>query len=248
MKVQLATCDSDQSIQCYSAQDNRTWRAMRETLLPLQDSHACQAYLSQRAELLGVADHFNVPQPSEVAEALIKKTGFRVVPATGTVPGGDFFANLKRRRFTAFPVVRPLDELKFCSQPDWLHEYLGHATWLGNTQLADLYQLFGDAASRAKDKKQIRILGRLYWYICEVGLVREQGNVKAFGAAILSSISEIANYSEARQVPFDLKEIAATPYDYGKNVQPTYFVAESAEQLLEATRSFLVHFPESYHE
>lgn len=115
-------------------------------------------------------------------------------------------------------------------------------------QLADLYQLFGDAASRAKDKKQIRILGRLYWYICEVGLVREQGNVKAFGAAILSSISEIANYSEARQVPFDLKEIAATPYDYGKNVQPTYFVAESAEQLLEATRSFLVHFPESYHE
>jgi phenylalanine-4-hydroxylase len=235
------------AVQNYSTEDDRTWQAMNDVLRRHQDKCAHQGYLEQRAEMLD-AERRHVPQPFEVSAYLRKKSNFRIVTAAGTVPGGEFFANLRHRRFTAMPIVRPYSDLHFSAAPDWLHEYMGHAISLGDSRLSDLYQCFGKAAARSTEKKHIRVLGRLYWYICEVGLVRESGSIKAFGAAILSSLTEIVNFPQANQLPFDLNVIAKTAYDYGKNVQPTYFVADTAEQLLDATRTYLDHFPESYHE
>jgi phenylalanine-4-hydroxylase len=226
--------------QAYSAEDDRTWQKVRDPLFRLHDRYACSDYLRSRSAVLP-AGAAGVPQPGDVSRRLAGATGFRIVPAAGVVPGKEFFENLRAGRFTAMPGVRPGEEWRFCSAPDWLHEAVGHAASLGDPRVAELYRLFGEAAARAASADDFRRLGRLYWFTCEAGLVREGGQVKAFGAAVLSSLTEIEHFRSGELRPFDPLAVVSTRYDY-KRPQPLYFVADSADRLLADARAYLAAF------
>ena len=73
---------------------------------------------------------------------------------------------------------------------------------------------------------------RVYWYVMEFGVVQEDGQVRAFGAGLLSSAGEIAQIETGpRLLPWDLDAIAQTPYD-PTTMQPHLFVAPSFDRLL----------------
>lgn len=81
------------------------------------------------------------------------------------------------------------------------------------------------------------ISAQCYWFSVEFGLCKEQGDLKAYGAGLLSSFGEIeyacAPYRPAggedkfpEYRPWDPKEAARTAYPI-TCYQPVYFVADS---------------------
>ena len=88
----------------------------------------------------------------------------------------------------------------------------------------------GEAALNA-DEETLRQLERVYWYTLEFGVARENGDAKAYGAGLLSSFGELGRFaSQAELKPFDLAEIARTPYD-PTNYQKVLFIAPSFKEM-----------------
>lgn len=61
---------------------------------------------------------------------------------------------------------------------------------LADPAYCDLVQNIG-VASLGADEKQIWHLTKLYWFTVEFGVVREEGQIKGFGAGVLSSFGEL---------------------------------------------------------
>lgn len=73
-----------------------------------------------------------------------------------------------------------------------------------------------------------------FWFTVEYGLCRENGNLKAYGAGLLSSYGELqyALEEKAEIRPFEPEKTAMQKYPITE-YQPVYFVAESFEDAKE---------------
>jgi phenylalanine-4-hydroxylase len=123
-----------------------------------------------------------------------------------------------------------------------VHEIIGHIPNFTHPDFADYSQFIGKGAVVASDE-QLTQLGRLYWFTVEFGLVEEGAGIKAFGAGLLSSYSELehAFSDKVDRRKFDLKEVIETEYDYS-DMQPVLFVIPSYSYLKEVTRAFIESF------
>jgi phenylalanine-4-hydroxylase len=78
-----------------------------------------------------------------------------------------------------------------------------------------------------------RKIASAYWFTLEVGLVKEHGDIRVYGAAIASSPKEIM-FATADKRPnlirFDLDRVMRTEYDM-LDVQATYFVLNDIDEL-----------------
>jgi phenylalanine-4-hydroxylase len=74
---------------------------------------------------------------------------------------------------------------------------------------------------------------RLFWFTIEFGLIKEDGQLKAYGGGILSSKSEVI-YSVESDIPerrqLDPMDALRTPFRIDI-LQPIYFVINSYEEL-----------------
>jgi phenylalanine-4-hydroxylase len=114
-----------------------------------------------------------------------------------------------------------------------------------NPDFADFSQFIGHGARVATDE-QIEELGRLYWFTVEFGLVEEKGELKAYGAGLLSSYGELehAFSNEVERRPFNLEQVINTDYDYS-DMQPVLYVIRSYAELKEQTRGYIESFSKS---
>ena len=71
-------------------------------------------------------------------------------------------------------------------------------------------------------------LKRFSWFSIEFGLIEEQGELRVFGAGILSSTGEIpfSLSPEVRRRPFVTDDVIETDYDPSR-MQETLFIAPS---------------------
>jgi len=83
----------------------------------------------------------------------------------------------------------------------------------------------------------------LYWFTVEFGLVEHEGDIKAYGAGLLSSFGELAHAfsDKVERRPFDLEQVINTPYDYS-DMQPILYVIPSYAELKEVTREYISRF------
>ena len=102
--------------------------------------------------------------------------------------------------------------------------------------IAEVNRLLGLASEVATDSEMLR-LARVYWYTL-VGLVEQFGEVKAFGAGLLS-VRCIQGFSQKAQLQeWDLKIMMNTNYD-PTTYQSILFVAPSFTRLLADTCCWL---------
>ncbi len=212
----------------YTEEEHGVWSVVWQNLAPIHDRYACQAWLDGDRRL--TLSRERVPQLAEVNRALADRTGFAMMPVAGLVTPGAFLRELGRGVFLATQYMRHPSAPLYTPEPDVVHELVGHAVSLANTDYARLNRAFGAAAMTLGDDEMAPLI-RAYWYTLEFGVVREAGALRVYGAGLLSSFGECGRFeAEADLRPFDLDAIAATPFD-PTDYQNTLFVAPSFEEM-----------------
>ena len=224
----------------YSPREQRVWRYVAEELEDLHQKRASPFYLKAKKDL-GITND-RIPQLTEMNRRLKELTGFRLAPIEGLVETRGFLSWLSYRVMLCTQYIRHHSQPAYTPEPDIVHESMGHIPMFTNPNFADFSQFIGHGARIATDK-QLEELGRLYWFTVEFGLVEHEGDIKAYGAGLLSSFGELehAFSDEVVRKPFDLEEVINTEYSYS-DMQPLLFVIPSYAELKEQTRKYIESF------
>lgn len=224
----------------YNEDEQGIWRHVAAKLEELHEKHASPFYLRAKRDL-GISND-RIPQLSEMNRRLKELTNFRLAPIEGLVNTRSFLSWLSWRTMLSTQYIRHHSRPEYTPEPDIVHEAIGHIPMFTNPNFADYSQFIGHGARIATDQ-QIEELGRLYWFTVEFGLVEHEGEVKAYGAGLLSSFGELehAFSDEVERRPFDLERVINTPYDYS-DMQKVLYVIPSYAELKEVTRNYIATF------
>jgi phenylalanine-4-hydroxylase len=223
----------------YSQEEHALWRTIRDALEPAHRAHACAEYLEAARRL--ALPRERIPQLAEVSARVREISGFRLEPVAGLVAPRVFLESLADGVFLCTQYIRHHSTPFYTPEPDVVHELLGHALTLASPRLAELNRLFGEAVRRTTSAEELERLSRVYWFTIEFGVVREGGDVKAYGTGLLSSASELEAMSRAELRPLDTDEAMLNEYDPTR-FQPVLFCADSFEEMCEALKRFLARW------
>ncbi|MFN2501148.1 MAG: phenylalanine 4-monooxygenase [Pyrinomonadaceae bacterium] len=224
----------------YSPEEQAIWQHVATRLEELHEKYASPFYLKAKKDL-GISTK-RIPQLSEMSRRLQELTGFRLAPIEGLVETRGFLSWLSYRVMLSTQYIRHHSRPDYTPEPDIVHESIGHIPMFTNPAFADYSQFVGHGARIANDE-QLEELGRLYWFTVEFGLVEHEGNIKAYGAGLLSSYGELehAFSDEVERRPFDLDEVINHDYSYS-DMQPVLYVIPSYAELKEVTREYIGSF------
>ncbi len=228
----------------YRPEETETWGVVYRELANMR-KHACREYgeiIESMEKEIGYGPDA-IPQAQDISDFLGRRTGFQLRPVAGLLSSRDFFAGLAYRIFFSTQYIRHSSRPLYTPEPDICHELLGHAPMFADPDFADFSQEFGLASLGASDE-DISRLAHCYWYSVEFGLLQERGELKAYGAGLLSSFGEMnhainnTNGEDApARVPWNPSVASITPYPI-TTYQPTYFVAESLQDAKHKLRQF----------
>lgn len=232
----------------YTAEEIKTWSIVFDELTKLYPTHACEEFnniftlLQQNCSYR--AD--SIPQLEEVSQFLKDCTGFSLRPVAGLLSSRDFLAGLAFRVFHSTQYIRHPSCPKYTPEPDICHELLGHVPLFADPDFADFSQEIGLASLGAPDE-YIKRLATCYWFTVEFGLCKQNNEVKAFGAGLLSSFGELQYCltSEPELKPFEPSITSEQEYPI-TNFQPLYFVSESFKSAKDKMSSFALTIPKPF--
>jgi len=159
----------------------------------------------------------------------------------GLVPTRTFYGALAERCFLSTQYVRHHSVPFYTPEPDIVHEIIGHANMLASPSLADLYEKAGRASLRAASDAALEFFSRVFWFSLEFGVVREDGELRAYGAGLLSSYGELQVFQDAVIRPFDIDTMGTWSYDITR-YQPVLFAAPSFDAVTEELGRFFDTF------
>jgi 4-hydroxyphenylpyruvate dioxygenase len=219
----------------YAAAEDEVWRVVSSELAAKHRRDACRAYLDGVDRLTLPAER--VPQLREVDERVHALTGFHIEPVPGLVPTRTFYGALAERRFLSTQYIRHHSVPFYTPEPDIVHEIIGHANMLASPVFADLYEAAGHASVRAASAEALERFSRVFWFTLEFGVVWEDGELKAYGAGLLSSYGEIEVFRNAEIRTWDLTAMATQAYDI-THYQPVLFAAPSFDEMVRDLTEF----------
>jgi phenylalanine-4-hydroxylase len=219
----------------YTPEEQHVWRTVCEEIAPRHERYAVNEYREALARVNLPKDR--VPGLDEVTDRIEPLTGWRYVPAAGLVPLREFYGSLEQRVFHSTQYVRHPDVPLYTPEPDILHEVLGHGHLLATPTFGELHRKAGVATNRLSDDENVRFLSRVFWFSLEFGAVVEDGELRAYGAGILSSYGEIEEFRAMEHRPLDLVEMGTADYDITA-YQPVLYRAESVDQIKEVVGGF----------
>jgi len=211
----------------YTDEETRIWREVSPQLDELHIKHASEIYLKAKRELAVTEDA--IPQLQTLSERVHRETNMHLVPAEGALPYRTFYEAIAQRGFPVTQFLRHGSQPEFTPEPDMIHDCLGHVPPLMNRDYAELLTLIGKAAATTPNGEHVLMLKRFSWFSIEFGLIEEQGEVKVFGAGILSSFGEIPHSlfsPTARRRPFVTDDVIRQDYD-PSHMQVDFFIAPS---------------------
>ena len=222
----------------YSAEDHATWATLFARQREILPGRASQTFLRAQ-DAMGMSPD-RIPRYTDLNRVLGEATGWQLIGVEGLLPELDFFDHLANRRFPVTWWIRRADQIDYIEEPDLFHDLFGHVPLLMDPLFADYMQAYGRGGVKAHaiGPDALQNLTRLYWYTVEFGLIREAEGLRIYGSGIVSSKGESIHALESdapNRIGFDLERIMRTRYRID-SYQKTYFVIDSFEQLIEATR------------
>jgi phenylalanine-4-hydroxylase len=219
----------------YTDEENEIWRIVSRELAVKHERYACREY-REAVERLGLPRD-RVPQLDEVTDLLRPLTGFEYRPAAGLVPLRQFYGALADRVFHSTQYVRHPSAPLYTPEPDVIHEVIGHGNMLASQRFAAIKQAAGEAARRVESEAALQLVADVFWFTLEFGVVREDGELRAYGAGILSSYGEIEEFRHMEIRPLNFYEMGTLEYDITR-YQPILYAAESMDHLEESVGGF----------
>ena len=219
----------------YSSDDDAIWNDLFARQMDVLPGRAAGSFMAGLQKLN--LNRGGVPEFGKLSEDLGHLTGWSVVPVPMLIPDHVFFWHLANRRFPAGNFIRTRETFDYIEEPDVFHDVFGHVPMLTDPVYADYMQEYGRAGWKAMRYNRLKALGALYWYTVEFGLIEEAGGIKAYGAGILSGPAEIVYATEAKspnRIMLSVDRVMRTDYVIS-DLQPTYFVIESFEDLYRQT-------------
>jgi phenylalanine-4-hydroxylase len=223
----------------YTEAEHEVWRTVCRELAPKHEKYACREFREAVTALALPTDR--IPQLDEVTAGLEPLTGFRYHPAAGLVPLREFYGSLGDYVFHSTQYIRHPAMPLYTPEPDLIHEVIGHGNLLASPRFAEMKRQAGLAAQRVETDEALQFLADVFWFTIEFGVLKEDGEVRAYGAGILSSYGEIEEFRGADLRPLDLYEMATVEYDITK-YQPILFCAESMDHLEDVVGGFFATF------
>ena len=222
-------------IAAYTDAEHEVWRIVCGELHELHQRLACATYLEGK-EILRLPED-RIPQLVEVNELLTPLTGFRYVPAAGLVELLEFYGTLADGIFHSTQYVRHHSVPLYTPEPDVLHEVVGHGNCLAHDRFAALYRMAGEAARRVQTPEALEFVSKVFWFSLEFGVLRERGDVRAYGAGLLSSYGEIQQIAQADLRPVEISRMGVQTYDI-THYQPILFCAEGFTEVEDVVGGF----------
>ena len=216
----------------YSAEEHETWAILFERNKAQRLTNASSAFLDALDQLQISPNH--IPNIDKLNENLSQLTGWRIELVDGLVEESDFFKLLFNKKYPIVHNIRKRQEIDYTDMPDIFHDLYGHIPLVCNRHYNEfLNQLSVISTMYDYNEFIVTLLARAYWYTIETGLVREHGELKIYGAAVISSYAEAQNVfkNDIQKQPFDIGKIVQMPFSY--DIQERYFVLDSFEQLSE---------------
>jgi phenylalanine-4-hydroxylase len=213
----------------YTDEETAVWRTVSVALAEQHRRHATRRFLDSAARLALPVDR--VPQLREVSDGLAP-FGFRYHPVAGLAPLREFYGDFANGTFWSTQYLRHPSAPLYTPEPDLVHEVIGHANQLADPLVAEVYREVGRAVARLETDDALRVLSKVFWFTVEFGVVTEDGEPKAFGAGLLSSVGELDAYRSAELRDPDLAAMATVDYDITR-FQPVLFRYPSDTALLE---------------
>jgi phenylalanine-4-hydroxylase len=228
----------------YTPEEDGVWRTVSRELARKHERFACRAYREGAAAVTLPADR--VPQLREVDARVHGLTGFHIEPVPGLVPTREFYGSLADRVFLSTQYIRHHSVPFYTPEPDIVHEIIGHANTLGNPIFADLYEVAGAASRRARSDEALDFFSRVFWFTLEFGVVWELGELRAYGAGLLSSYGEIEVFRDAEVRPWDIGAMGTLDYDITR-YQPVLFAAASFGCMVDELGAFFAGYDDEDH-
>jgi phenylalanine-4-hydroxylase len=219
----------------YTDAENEVWRLVSAELAVKHERYAVREFREAKAALALPSDR--VPQLAEVTAALKPLTGWEYHPAPGLVDLRDFYGSLAQSVFFSTQYVRHPSQPLYTPEPDIIHEVIGHGNMLGSPRFAALKRAAGEATTRVQTAAALQAIADVFWFTLEFGVMYEEGELRAYGAGILSSYGEIEEFRSMEIRPLDITAMATVDYDI-TSYQPVLFGAASFGELEDVVGTF----------
>ena len=209
-----------QQYDTYDAQDYRVWRLLTSRQLKALRKAACAEYLECIDRLFPVISAGHPPRFTDLNRLLRAAHGWSIEVVPGFLPVDEFFGLLARRRFCSSTWLRSEEQLDYLEEPDMFHDIFGHIPLYLNKEYADFAERLGKlGVAVAGQEERITQLQRLYWFTIEFGVIRQEGELKIYGAGICSS------YGETKHV-FENPAVEIVPFDIDAVIDQDFIISE----------------------
>lgn len=260
--VELNQYADFQDYEKYSLEEHLSWACLVADQQRTKHLFACHEYLQGESifEIGGTV----IPDYYMLNARIYQQTRWQLATVNMIIPAELFFTCHSKRFFPVTTFMRDL-EVDYLEEPDIGHDIAGHVATFTIPAVADVMKNHGEARDliyaerdqklasandletaemiRAEAEELLSYAGRIYWFTVEFGLVMQDGEVRDFGAGILSSPGE-TTYSiqspKSNRIlidpsdDHDLLRLATTDYLISE-FQKTYFVMSSFDQVQSLT-------------
>lgn len=222
-----------QDYAAYTEEQHSVWAELVGRVLPELEKHAAQEYL-EGFEIIGL-QRDRLPDLASVSARLEPRTGWNSTPVSGFLPATAFFEMLAARRFPTTTWLRSRESLEYTPEPDIFHDVFGHVPMHAHPVFANFLEHYGRVCAAISDEAVLEKLAHLFWYTVEFGLIRQKGEIKAYGSGLISSHGECKNVMDGHCAvrEFVLDEVLNTPVKIDE-LHKLLFVVSSFDQIYEA--------------
>jgi len=221
--------------------EHKTWGMLYERAWPRVVRRACRMYHEGHKRMGMNAQR--LPDFAVLDVLYQQRVGWELVSTPVQYSDGqDWFEHLIKKQFLITEYIRERDSLDYTPLPDIFHDAFGHLPFMMHQRYANLVldyarlMLLADVESRPA-------LGSIWWYTIEFGLIKEDGEIKAFGAGLMSSYEEIetAFSDRVKRSPFnpaEMGQVKPSPHEIHKQL----WILDSFDQLETFVKQQLARF------
>lgn len=215
----------------YTSEDFEVWHTLFTRQTKILKPIVSNVYLDALQKIQFTADV--IPDFRSVDKLLSAYTGWSIKVVPNIAEADLFFTSLAKNQFTSTCWLRSISQLDYLEEPDMFHDVFGHIPLLTNSDYTKFYNGIAEIAIKySGDPRSYELISKIYWATIEFGLIREDNQIKVYGAGIISSKGEVQNVLKQKEnyVDFDIQTVFDTDF-VSSEIQTKYFVTESFEKL-----------------